>query len=71
VVVTTMGVMRFRPDTKAIYLASYHPDVTPQAVAGATGFTLDIKDAAKTEPPTQQELRILREEVDPERIFLR
>jgi glutaconate CoA-transferase subunit B len=71
VVVTTMGVMRFRPDTKAIYLASYHPDVTPQAVAEATGFTLDIEDATKTAPPTRQELRILREEVDPERIFLR
>jgi glutaconate CoA-transferase subunit B len=71
VVVTTMGVMRFRPETKAIYLASYHPGVTPQAVADATGFTLDIKDATKTAPPTQQELRILREDVDPERIFLR
>jgi glutaconate CoA-transferase subunit B len=71
VVVTTMGVMRFRPETKAIYLASYHPDVTPRAVAEATGFTLDIEDATKTAPPTQQELRILREDVDPERIFLR
>jgi glutaconate CoA-transferase subunit B len=70
-VVTTMGVMRFRPDTKAIYLASFHPGVTPQAVAGATGFTLDIKDAAETAAPTPQELRILRDEVDPEKIFLK
>jgi len=71
VVVTTLGVMRFRPDTKAIFLAGFHPGVTPQTVAEATGFSLDIKDAVETEPPTERELRILREEVDPERIFLK
>ena len=66
-----MGVMRFRPETKYIYLASFHPGLTPQAVAEATGFDLDVGDAAETAAPTPEELRILREEVDPERIFLR
>jgi glutaconate CoA-transferase subunit B len=70
-VVTTKGVMRFRPDTKAMYLASYHPGLTPQAVAEDTGFYLDIDHAGETPPPTLEELRILREEVDPERIFLK
>ena len=70
-VVTTMGVMRFRPESKEMYLASYHPGVTARAVAGATGFPLDTQEAVVTPAPSPEELRILREEVDPERIFLR
>jgi glutaconate CoA-transferase subunit B len=70
VVVTTMGVMRFRPVTRRIYLESYHPGLTPQAVAEATGFPLDIDDAGETPIPSPDELYILREIVDPERIFL-
>jgi glutaconate CoA-transferase subunit B len=69
-VVTTMGVMRFRPKTKEAYLTSFHPGLTPGAVAKATGFDLDTQGAVETPPPTPRELRILREEVDPEGIFL-
>jgi glutaconate CoA-transferase subunit B len=71
VVVTTKGVIRFRPDTKAVYLASYHPGLTPQAVAEDTDFALDIEGAVETPKPTLEELRILGEVVDPERVFLR
>ena len=71
VVVTTKGVMRFRPDTKEMYLASYHPGLTAQAVADDTGFALDTSNAAETPVPAFEELRILREVVDPERIFLK
>jgi glutaconate CoA-transferase subunit B len=71
VVVTTKGVMRFRLDTKEMYLASYHPGLTPQAVAGDTGFPLDTEGALVTAAPTYEELRILREVVDPERVFLK
>jgi len=70
VVVTTKGVMRFRPDTKEMYLASYHPGLTARAVANETGFPLEIEGATETPVPTAEELRILREVVDPERIFL-
>jgi glutaconate CoA-transferase subunit B len=70
-VVTTMGVMRFRTDSKEIYLASYHPGLKARAVAEATGFALDIREAEETIPPAEEELRILRDEVDPEKIFLR
>jgi glutaconate CoA-transferase subunit B len=71
VVVTTKGVMRFRPDTKEIYLASYHPGLTAQAIHDDTGFELDVEGAVETPVPTPEELRILREIVDPERIFLK
>jgi glutaconate CoA-transferase subunit B len=69
--VTTMGVMRFRPDSKVAYLASFHPGMTPQAVAEATGFPLETTGAEETPRPSPEELRILRDEVDPERIFLK
>ncbi len=69
-IVTTKGVMRFREASRALYLASYHPGLTAQAVADDTGFPIDIREAVETAAPTAEELRILREEVDPERIFL-
>jgi glutaconate CoA-transferase, subunit B len=71
VVVTTKGVMRFQSDTKVMYLASYHPGLTAQAVADDTGFPLDIANAMETRAPTADELRSLRQVVDPERIFLK
>ena len=70
-VVTTMGVMRFRPHTRTMYLASYHPGLTAQAVAENTGFALDIEGATETPAPTLDELVTLRDIVDPERIFLK
>jgi glutaconate CoA-transferase subunit B len=70
-VITTRGVLRFRPDTRESYLASCHPGVTPEEVARETGFPLDLSGAAETPAPGAEELRILRDVVDPERVFLR
>jgi glutaconate CoA-transferase subunit B len=63
--------MRFQADTKAMYLASYHPGLSAQVVAEDTGFALDIEGAVETPVPTPDELRILRQVVDPERVFLK
>lgn len=71
VVVTTKGVMRFRPDTKKMYLASFHPGLRARDVADDTGFVLDLDGACETPVPTPDELEILRQVVDPERIFLK
>jgi hypothetical protein len=54
-----------------MYLASYHPGLTAQAVADDTGFALDISGAVETAVPTEDELCILRDVVDPERVFLK
>jgi len=70
-VITTLGVLRFDEQTKRAYLASYHPGVTPQQVQENTGFELNVSQAKQTEPPTEAEIRVLREKVDPENIFLR
>ncbi|NOK64231.1 MAG: hypothetical protein GFH27_549323n30 [Chloroflexi bacterium AL-W] len=70
-VVTTKAVLRFHDETKAMYLYSYHPGLTPQAIIDDTGFALDVVDAVETPPPSVKELQVLREVVDPECVFLR
>jgi glutaconate CoA-transferase subunit B len=69
-VVTTMGVMRFKPETKEMYLDRTYPGIAAEEVAQATGFELDITKACEASVPTAEELRILRDLVDPERVFL-
>jgi len=69
--VTTMGVIRYRPGSREPYLSSCHPGLAPCEVQSETGFTLDIGDALETPSPTPHELEILRHAVDPERVFLR
>lgn len=68
-VVTNLGVMKFDPDTKAMYLAEYFPGVTVEQIRENTGFVLDTSKAQETKAPTDNELRILREEVDPQRLI--
>ena len=69
-VVTTMGVIRYRPDTREPYLAACHPCCTPEEVQAETGFHLDISGAVETPVPTAEDLDLLRRVVDPEGIFL-
>ena len=68
---TTLGVLRFDGRTKRAYLASYHPGVTPKQVQENTGFRLDVSRTKETEPPTEAEIKILHEKVDPKCIFLK
>lgn len=68
--VTTMGVIRYRPVTREPYLASFHPGTTPEGVQAETCFRLDLADAVQTAPPTAEDLDLLRRVIDPEGIFL-
>jgi glutaconate CoA-transferase subunit B len=70
-VVSNLGIMKFRDRTKEMYLAEYYPGVTPGIVEENTGFPLDVSQAVKSTAPTKEELRILREEVDPQRLILK
>ena len=69
-VVTNLGVMRFDERTKEMYLSEYHPGVTPQQIKESTGFDIDISRAVESKPVTEEELRILREEVDPQKLII-
>jgi glutaconate CoA-transferase subunit B len=47
-------------------LTSLHPGVTPERVFAKTGFELAVApECRETEPPTAEEVRLLREEIDP------
>ena len=70
-VVTDLGIME--PDeTGELVLTALHPEKTAEQARENTGW--DLRVAAQlsiTEAPTGEELRILREELDPERIHLK
>ncbi len=60
-VVSTLAVMDFEEDSKAMRLVSVHPGVTVDQVKAATGFELSIPaEVPVTKAPTGQELEILR-----------
>lgn len=70
-VVTTLALMDFDPDSKRMRLKATHPGVSVEDVVAATGFELIIPEKVEsTEPPTAEELRLLREEIDPERLYI-
>ncbi len=47
-------------------LVSYHPGTTIERIQAKTGFPLDIApDVHETPPPSAEEVRLLREEIDP------
>lgn len=69
-VITNLGVMYFDDDTKEMYLACYYPGVTPQNILDNMEFSVDISRAVEAEPPTERELKVLRERVDPHKLIL-
>ena len=69
-VVTNQGIMRFDEQTKRMYLSEYYPGVSPQAIADNCGFALDVSRASQAQAPSEVELKILREDVDPCRLIL-
>jgi len=69
-VVTTLGIFGFDPDSKRMRVEALHPGVTLDTVRGETGFELlTAPDVGVTEPPTDDELAMLRA-LDPARRFL-
>ena len=69
-VVTNLGVMKFHETTREMYLAEYYPGITVDKIVENTGFLVDTSRAVEAAPPTPEELRILREEVDPQKLIL-
>ena len=70
-VITDMAVMGYHEQTKRMEVLSLHPGVTLDQVRANTGFDLGAGEPLETtQPPTDQELTILREEVDPHRYII-
>jgi acyl CoA:acetate/3-ketoacid CoA transferase beta subunit len=68
-VVSDLGVFDFETDDRSMRVASLHPGVTADQVRDATGFALTIPAGGVlpyTREPTGEELRLIREVIDPE-----
>ncbi len=70
-VVTTLGVMGYHPKTKRMMLMATQPGVTVADVQENTGFEILLAGRVDTNPPpSSEELRVLREDVDPEGLYI-
>ena len=68
-VVTDLGILE--PDeTGELALTALHPGIEVEQARANTGWELKVAtDLKVTEPPSSEELRILREELDPDGIY--
>jgi glutaconate CoA-transferase subunit B len=71
VVVTDLGVYRFDTDGQ-MRLELLHPGATLEQVRASIGWEVRVAEGVTATPsPTGEELRLLREELDPEGVYLR
>jgi glutaconate CoA-transferase subunit B len=70
-VVTDLGVME--PDESGeLVLTALHPGATADQARANTGWELKVANELRvTPPPSAEELRILRDELDPQGIYLK
>lgn len=70
-VVTSLAVMGYHPENKRMMLLQTQPDISVNQVIENTGFELLIADdVTKNLPPTEEELHVLREEVDKTKFYI-
>lgn len=67
-VVSNLAVMDFHPRSRKMRLQSVHPGVSAEQVREATGFELLLPEGAVTQTPapTREQVRLIREVIDPD-----
>jgi len=72
IVVTDLCVMQINPDTGKLELTKLMPEVTIDKVYENTGFEPKPRERMEeVELPTEGELKVLRDEVDPDHVYLK
>jgi glutaconate CoA-transferase subunit B len=70
-VVSTMGVYRFDENTKEMYLTEYFPGQSVEKIQDACAWDLKVSPSVvETAAPTAEEIRCLREDIDPTGFYL-
>ena len=65
-VITNLAYLTFDNETRRMKIGTIHPGIDLETVKKSTGFELIIpKDLKETKPPTEKEINLLREKVDP------
>jgi len=70
-VITNLGILKPDRDGELV-LAAVHPGASVEAAIENTGWALKVADdLVTTQPPSEEELRILHDELDPQGIYLK
>jgi len=70
-VVSNLALMGFDEESKRMTLLAVNPGVTVPQVVDKTGFELLLAESVgHNTPPTERELKVLRDEVDPDRLYI-
>lgn len=70
-VITDKAIYGFHPETRKMMLISIHPGNTLKDVTSTLGFQPVIPSQVPfTEPPKSEQLRLIREVIDPERMYM-
>jgi glutaconate CoA-transferase subunit B len=70
-VVTDLAILGYQPQSKRMMLLATQPGVAVEQVIENTGFELLLADTVEQNPaPSEEELRILRDEVDRDRFYI-
>ena len=70
-VITDKAIFGFHPETKQMMLVSIHPGNTLEDVLGTMGFAPVVPQQVPfTEPPAEEQLRLIREVIDPQRMYM-
>ena len=70
VVITNKAVLRMDKDTGEMFLDARYPGVTIEEILENMQFSVDVSRARQANPPTELELKTLREKCDPQRLIL-
>jgi glutaconate CoA-transferase subunit B len=70
IVITDMGVMRFDDQSKEMYLYSTYPGIDPKQIQEEMEIEIELSRAMEEKPPTEEELALLRERIDPQRLII-
>jgi glutaconate CoA-transferase subunit B len=65
-IITDLGSLGFHAETREMMVVKLHPGVDFETIQEHTGFRLlQAERVTETEPPNEQQLELLRTEIDP------
>ena len=67
--ITDKAVFGIDPASQRLKLLSIHPGISPQDIIDNTGFTVDVEGVPWTTIPMDEEIKLIREVIDPQRIY--
>jgi len=70
-VVTNLAVLGYHPQSNRMQVLALQPGASLETVIENTGFELSVADRLElSAPPSEEELRILRDEIDKDRFYI-